>query len=223
MQPLTDLNRIFEDGYAFKYDMPNYGVQDVTISTHNIGDLTLTSGTLLPWDLLMIPDHRYCLDRTVAPGRYPIVLSVANFLPTPDPRVAAAMLKMSDAAPVRWEPALVKQRNPDGGDRFTYGVDSGTGSFMDTDVARTLAPLVWEEWEDTNRFEQFCSHALVEMYKNSLGAHSRTGWANIVVDEDTGANVVIFSSGWGDGAYASFWGFDARGNVANLVTDFALF
>ncbi len=82
MQPFTDLNRIFEEGYSLKYDMPNYGIQNVTISTHHIGDLILTSGKLLPWGLLMIPDDRYCLKRTLNPGRYPVVLSVATLFPS---------------------------------------------------------------------------------------------------------------------------------------------
>ncbi|NOT69817.1 MAG: DUF4241 domain-containing protein [Hyphomicrobium sp.] len=34
-------------------------------------------------------------------------------------------------------------------------------------------------------------------------------------------NVAMFHSGWGDGFYASYFGYDADGNVAALVTDFA--
>jgi hypothetical protein len=223
IQPFTDLNRIFDDSHSFTYDMPNCGVQNVTISTHIIGELVLTSGTLLPWDLLMIPDYRYCLQRTVAPGNYPVVLSVANFNPAADTRVAAAAVKLNNAIPVRWEPALVKEPNPDDSDRFSYGVDSGTGSFMDTDVARILARLFWEKSGETSAFEQFCDRVISEMDKNSLGKHQTAGWANTIVNQDGGANVITFSSGWGDGAYASFWGFDKSGDVACLATDFALF
>ena len=35
-------------------------------------------------------------------------------------------------------------------------------------------------------------------------------------------NVVMFASGYGDGAYASYWGLDSKGNVANITTDFGL-
>jgi hypothetical protein len=34
-------------------------------------------------------------------------------------------------------------------------------------------------------------------------------------------NAVMFHSGWGDGFYASWFGYDANGDVAALVTDFA--
>ncbi|HEX6186705.1 MAG TPA: DUF4241 domain-containing protein [Pyrinomonadaceae bacterium] len=223
MQPFTDLNRIFDHGYSFKYKLPNYGVQDVTISTHQIADLILTSGKLLPWDLLMIPDDRYCLKRTLNPGRYPVVLSVADFVPAGDTRVACAMLKIGEGAPVRWEAALVETPKPDGGARCSYGVDSGTGSFMDADVANTLAPLVRKKSEDSNEFEEFCDSVLAEMARHSFGSAGAGDWANITVDNNTGANVIVFSAGWGDGGYASFWGYDESGNVVRLVTDFALF
>jgi hypothetical protein len=35
------------------------------------------------------------------------------------------------------------------------------------------------------------------------------------------ANIAMFESGWGDGFYASYFGFDEEGRVAALVTDFA--
>jgi hypothetical protein len=36
-------------------------------------------------------------------------------------------------------------------------------------------------------------------------------------------NLVAFASGWGDGAYASYWALDAAGHPVCLVTDFDLF
>ena len=35
-----------------------------------------------------------------------------------------------------------------------------------------------------------------------------------------GWNIAIFSSGWGDGFYASYIGYDADGNICRFVTDF---
>jgi len=45
-------------------------------------------------------------------------------------------------------------------------------------------------------------------------------WGSVIVCEDTRLNVVMFSSGYSDGFYASYWGFDADDNVVCLVTDF---
>ena len=203
--------------------MPDHGVQDVTISTHSIGDLILTSGRLLPWDLLMIPDERYCLKTALNPGHYPVVLAVARIRPVHDTRIACAQLRISEETPVRWQAALVNETNPDGSVRYSYGVDSGTGSFMDVEVARVLAPLVWEESGGGDRFEEFCDRVIADMDEHLFDARSAAGWANIKIDDDTAANVITFSAGWGDGGYASFWGYGESGNLASLVTDFALF
>jgi hypothetical protein len=41
-----------------------------------------------------------------------------------------------------------------------------------------------------------------------------------VTDEATGANVATVGSGWGDGRYPTFIGYNAGGEVTCFVTDF---
>jgi hypothetical protein len=43
-----------------------------------------------------------------------------------------------------------------------------------------------------------------------------------VLDSATGANIVCFPSGYGDGGYASYFGLAVDGGAARLVTDFGL-
>src|SRR5947207_72236 len=50
MERFSNLNEILLDGYSFQYDMPRNGNQRVTISTHQIGSLVLTSGRLKAYD-----------------------------------------------------------------------------------------------------------------------------------------------------------------------------
>jgi len=45
---------------------------------------------------------------------------------------------------------------------------------------------------------------------------------NLTLDPDTGGNAIAFSSGYGDGSYASYWGFTADDELACLVTDFGV-
>jgi hypothetical protein len=224
MKPFSNLNEILLDGHSFQCDMPGNGNQTVTISTHEIGDLVLTSGKLLAWDLLMIPDERYVFKKILNPGRYPVDISVAYFHPAGHSRIACARLSISEGQTVRWEVLAIN--NPDNEsseDIDNYGVDSGTGSFMDADAAQVLAPLVWEKQNGSDKFERFCDKVIAEMEKHSLGQHSSASWANMRISESSEVNVVTFSSGWGDGGYASFWGYDATGKLTSLVTDFALF
>ena len=49
------------------------------------------------------------------------------------------------------------------------------------------------------------------------------GWANICPEPDTTSNVIVFSSGLGDGAYLTYVGYDADAVPVCFTTDFALF
>jgi uncharacterized protein DUF4241 len=42
------------------------------------------------------------------------------------------------------------------------------------------------------------------------------------LDEETGANILLFTSGWGDGAYPSYWGYAADDALVCLLTDFGV-
>lgn len=222
MKPFSDLNAILQDGYSFQYNCPDSKIRNVTISIHQIGELILTSGKLLAWDLLMGPDERYYFKKSLKPGRYPIILSVADFQPAMGTRVACAMLRISEEPAVKWEVAAINDPGTEGeGEIYAYGVDSGTGCFMDLDAAQAFNELVWGQSNEEDKFEEYCGRVIAEMDNHTFGGGA--SWANIKVSEPTGANIITFSSGWGDGGYASFWGYDVLGNLTSLVTDFALF
>lgn len=223
MKPLSDLNAILKEGYSFQYDMSGCGIQDVSISTHQLGELILTSGKLLAWDFLIGPDERYSFKKSLEPGRYPVVVSVADFLPTGETRIACATLRISNEQAVNWEVALINDPSTEQDEGIdAYGVDSGTGSFMDVDAAQAFCDLVWGPSGD-DKFEEYCDRVIREMEGHSFGEHGSANWADIRLGDATEANIITFSSGWGDGGYASFWGYDAAGELACLATDFALF
>ncbi|HEX8177209.1 MAG TPA: DUF4241 domain-containing protein [Pyrinomonadaceae bacterium] len=222
MKPYSNLDAVLQDGYSFR-NMPNYGrpdVQDATISTHQIGELIVPSGEIIACDPLIGPDTRYYFKKTVTPGHYPVIVSVANFQPSGESRFACAMLRISDKSPVRWEVASINEPNTNQTeDRISYSVDAGTGCFMDLDAAQVLEELT----TDADEFESCCDRILAEMDKHSFGKYRTAGWVNMRVSDDIEGNIITFSSGWGDGGYASFWGYDAAGKLTSLVTDFALF
>jgi hypothetical protein len=46
--------------------------------------------------------------------------------------------------------------------------------------------------------------------------------ANVCIDPSSGANVVAFTSGFGDGSYSTYVGYDAAGHPMALATDFGV-
>jgi hypothetical protein len=47
-------------------------------------------------------------------------------------------------------------------------------------------------------------------------------WANFLVDEESQANVIAFSSGWGDVLYPTYFGYDVEDCIVKVITDFRL-
>lgn len=97
------------------------------------------------------------------------------------------------------------------GEHFGYPVDAGTGSFFDPAASAEAAMLLaanenaWQAWQEEGE---------------ALG-ETLIGRGSFVLDLPLGdVNAVMFHSGWGDGLYASWFGIDADGRPAQLITDF---
>ena len=92
-----------------------------------------------------------------------------------------------------------------------YPVDAGIGCFMDTDTQQALLALI----EQANGDEDSAwSDALIDHDGLDEGAEYRP-WG-----EDSPHGLVVFTSGWGDGVYPSYWALDTSGIPVALVTDF---
>jgi hypothetical protein len=184
--------------------------KEIHFSSRDIGLLEITTGQVAASDPLVQPDPP-AFTQPVPNGRHPVRVLIARF--GSDERIAFAQLRFSEAAPVRWEMAHVgnQANEPLGeGQFFGYGVDAGTGCFMDPRAGALLAARM--EVED-EYFETIID-AMEATY-----AHTRS-WLDFRPNPQEPENVICFSSGWGDGAYPSFFGFDAQGRPVMLVTDF---
>jgi hypothetical protein len=184
------------------------------ISLVDMGLLDVPTGEIVAADPLVTPD-RPPFARKVAPGRYPVVLYRAQG------RTALAMLRFASGAPVRWELATVAGQDVatlKDDEIFGYPVDAGTGCFMD----KAAYPLMLER----EKREIATGAANFNYYDDVLAKDypgERDGEFVLHVPlPESPLNVAVFSSGWGDGFYASFWGLDASGEPLVLMTDFGV-
>jgi hypothetical protein len=178
-----------------------------TLSVSRADDLVLPSGRLIAADAFYLDSPPFLTP--LSPGRLPVMLLEVS-MPGSGRSVAAAMVRDGRSEPVTWKPAQVAGGSGiDPGKPFTYGVDSGTGSFAGAEISGLLTRLTESQVE-----------AVFDRIQKGLQATEVA--TTVTLDPITGANVVVFASGFGDGAYASWFGFDAAGRPVALLTSFDL-
>ncbi len=167
----------------------------VAVTVVGLGDVVLPSDRLLVADFFVMNAHFLAdmpaVDLDGFTGRAPVCLHIAQFQP-PDQRAAFLHVRFTDAPVVRWAIGAAG-----------FGVDGGTGGIASTEALRAVTA-------DTG-----------DAYLEAIEAHSikSWGWANITTDAATGANVIGFSTGYGDGGYPVYAGFSEDGRIASVVID----
>ncbi|AIJ23411.1 DUF4241 domain-containing protein [Amycolatopsis methanolica] len=169
------------------------------------GVVRLTSGRVVAADPGWLDNRLEPFTATVAPGEYPVDLAVVRFAGDPGhERVAAARLAISPEPVVSREPALEPGQDPPllgDGQFYGFGVDAGLGCFVDADALAAMEGILENTFEDT--------------FVGLTG-----GSAAQVADPASGATLVGFPSGWGDGSYPTWIGRTAGGAIACFVADF---
>ncbi len=203
---IPDLSLAFGDGVR-----ATSFAGEATLRMLHLGDLSLSSGRIVACDPF-IDATREPFTVAATPGRYPVVATIAH-LPSDDRRVAYATLRLSDITPSRWEMAIIAGQDVDTlpeSHIFGYPVDAGTGCFMDVDTAQLLDKRLAEDEDYYETLVEAMDRTYVDTWSS----------AEITLDPESGANAICFSSGFGDGLYASYFGYDSDDRLACLLTDF---
>jgi hypothetical protein len=194
------------------------GNSPVTVRVVDAGQINLATGQVVVTDPFTLPDWPPLAQR-VPPGEYPVTLGVAHFTSLGYGIVAAAMVRLADGAPVSWFMALNIEQDPAilGPDEiFGFPVDAGTAAFLSPESAQRLM--------DKTTPLGIVNVGYLQEVSRAMGARRPEDgqWVNLMLDADNGLNGVLFQSGYGDGYYTAYWGYDDAGNLVCLVTDFGL-
>lgn len=183
------------------------GGEWATARTLPAGDLHLPSGKLIAAD----PSWLMSWERsgiapftaTVPPGTFPLALALVEW--PEDKRVAAAKLAIRDEPVAAWEMALRPGQDPATlreGEAFTVGVDVATIALFDTVALEVMAKRTEE---DPGSYYVAEADRPVELQ-----------------DPASGANLIAFNTGWGDGGYPVWVGRTSSGAVACFLVDMAM-
>ena len=187
-----------------------------------VGKVSCPSGRLVVGDPLAYlwrdEAAQDVLADTVAPGEYPVNVSIyrSNYL---GPRICTAQLKITDKEPVRYE--LVKAAH-----RKLVGVpvDTGTAAFVDEVVLEAYQQFI-DKWHaenpDGNHYDDYFQALYAASYEK-LPEWQREGGDFLAwTVPGTDYQIPFFSTGFGDGFYSMFWGYDEAGEICELIVPFA--
>jgi hypothetical protein len=182
---------------------------DVTLYGITIGKLKITSGHIVACDPLHVDEYGLPYTQLFPTGEFPVQLSIAKA--GEGEMTAFARILFSEAPVVRWELALLKDQKPlavGGEDIHGYGVDWGRAIFMDEAAIKSIDLVAIADSD----------HPL---YKE-MDKHYHNDWKYAMFNAGN-YNIAAFTTGSGDGTFATYIGFDAAGKPCRLVSDFGLF
>jgi hypothetical protein len=215
-----NLSKAFQSGQSFYCP---FDKKTKYLSSYYLGDLVIISGEVVACDPLVFPETKPLITN-IFPKNYPVILSLASHslevFSQNNPSyktVICAMIRFKEREAIRWElianshnEMTISKENQ----YYGYPVDSGIGCFMDTQAAK----IIIDSSYNSDTYEETISCQL----DNLLDINNKEFmFANLLLDENSGLNVIAFSSGFGDGIYPTYLGFDNEGKIVNMVTQFA--
>jgi hypothetical protein len=198
----------FEKVFIEKYARKDKENNAYVFSFERIGTLDLPTGKIIACDPFASPESSP-FSITFPKGNFPVELPLAKS--GDDERVAFARIKFSEETPVYWSMAVSEGEDIstlEEDEIFGYGVDSGTGGFLDSSFAKEYSTYLCPG----GNFDKLSA----DMDKTHKHTRSWIIWG------DDKKKVALFSSGWGDGLYASYIGYDSNNKICRLVTDFGM-
>lgn len=200
------LNALFTPGTRLRADSGGkertWTVKDAELA----GTVKLPTGHVVASDPYLIDENTQPFTVTVPPGQYPLYLAHVSHGDHEWTTVSAAKLEVSPRPTATWELALLPGQDTAllGKDQFYgFGVDTGTGAFLDHSACPAFLDLddVLEATDDD-----------ADLHPDGFGEfQDRT--------HGTGANMITYPSGYGDGSYPVWIGRDEDGEVTCFVAN----
>lgn len=183
----------------------------------HLGDIELSSGRIVVVDPLTLYGSKNILATTVMPGRYPVFV-YAQDTGGGDVRVGLAELRFDDEPVALWKMAVAEGQDVTtlkNDEIFGYGVDAGLGSFMSPETLSALEADMKKAETTIAGFSDYYTDVLAkELEKSTPNAIIYN------VPSSPQNKIAIFHSGWGDGFYPSYFGYNSIGKPVRLVTTF---
>jgi hypothetical protein len=191
----------------------------------NIGDVLLDTGAIIACDPLCSldpDDYGYPpFIQRVPTGKYPVILSIYESKKYGYYNMAAK-LAFSDDIPVRFELAICESDDLSDfkeGDIIGIAVDVGLACFCDIHTEKLYKRFI-RNWMKKNPDKNYIDEYFLKCIKDDPGMYGEYGDSINFYLPNKKNNIIMFSSGMGDGLYPCYWGYDENDNICCLIIKF---
>lgn len=186
----------------------------------HLGKILVTSGQFVITDPFLLYNP-HPLEKTVDTGQYDMYLYFHDC--DMGYRVAYAVIEFDNKTPITWECALSNDSLLEGMDKTTNGlfpVDAGLLCVSDKETFKAYDDFYNDfvkKNPDGNIYNDHFAGEFAKNGNNPEGTYKDGDWINYQIDKDH--NIILFSSGLGDGLYPAYWGIDENGKPLKLLVD----
>lgn len=207
-----------KDKFRCKINLESYftssKIGDIDVDVLEIGNINLPTGKIIACDPLVELETAPAFLQEAPAGIYPVKIAVVPSEKYGD-RYACVKVEFTKSKPVIYELAVVGNEEDmdtaEEGDIYGFSVDAGMGCVIDKKTQEAYIKY-WKHLVETknadNPFDDLFDDLLTENAEKYPKYQQEYGdWVNWTIPE-TDLNIPVFHSGWGDGYYASYFGYD---------------
>ncbi len=204
-------------------------IQGKELAVMNIGICSIPSGEIVACDPLsfFLENVKPYLIK-VPVGEYHTEVCVVKPDDYDCARYAAVRVKFTDKRAVKFYLAMTGNENVEElaeleeGEFFGFGVDAGMACVCDKVAFEKYCEFVKELEKDgeNNIYDDYFAEMLEESYKQNPEFQREGGdWVNCIIPE-TEYHMPVFQSGFGDGGYPAYFGYDENDEICEIVISF---
>lgn len=207
-----------KDKFRCKIDLESYftskKIGNMEVDVLEIGNVNLPTGKIVACDPLVDLDLAPAFLQEAPKGVYPVKIAV---VPSEEygNRYACVKVEFSKNKPVVYEMAVVGNEEDmdtaEEGEIYGFAVDAGMGCVIDKKTQEEYVKY-WKKLGETQKLDNPYYDLFEGLLKENALKYPKYqeeygDWLNWTIPE-TDLNIPIFHSGWGDGYYASYFGYD---------------
>ncbi|MDO5106161.1 DUF4241 domain-containing protein [Capnocytophaga sp.] len=227
LKTYQDKTEYLSEPYDFNIYFKEKEINGRAVSLLEIGEVNVPTGEVFvcdPLTFLTRDQKPYFLKTPI--GKFPLTIVVVE-VEENHHRYVGFRVKFSDKEAISYKLALKGDEDlasMEMGEFFGFNVDAGLATFVDVKTRDAFCDFE-EKWhrensEASNIYDDFFAALFAKNARNNPKFQREYGDWILFQIPDTELSVPMIQSGFGDGTYPAYFGFDSQGAICELFVEF---